>query len=236
MFDAVLFDLDGTLLDIDMNYFLQKYFGQMINMAREMGLHHHGLAERVYRSTGAMLTNKDPLYTNREVFESDFFADDIYPRQEFEPFFDEFYDTGFDRLQGYTRPMPSTRDIVQRTFDLGCKVVIATNSVFPDKAIIKRLNWAGAGGFKYHLVTSYEVMHYTKPHREYYQEIVDCLGVKPERCLMVGNDVGEDMVAAKLGMKTFLVQDRLINEHDLPIEADWQGSQSDLLEFLNKLG
>lgn len=236
MFDAVLFDLDGTLLDIDMNYFLQKYFGQMIHMAEEMGLRHHGLAERVYRSTGAMLTNKDPLYTNREVFESDFFADEHYPRQLFLPFFDEFYDKGFDRLQGYTRPLPSTRDIVQRTFDLGYKVVIATNSVFPEKAIVKRLSWAGAGGFEYHLVTSYEVMHYTKPHSEYYREIADILGLKPDRCLMVGNDVGEDMVAGQVGMKTFLVQDQLINELDLPIKADWQGNQADLLEFLNKLG
>ncbi|MGE5421810.1 MAG: HAD family hydrolase [Ignavibacteriales bacterium] len=235
MFDAILFDLDGTLLDIDMNHFLPKYFGQMIQLAADKGLEHQGLPERVYRSTEAMLVNKDPRLTNREIFERDFWLDDVFPRHMFLPFFEEFYETRFDKLQAYAKPLPCTQGIISKVFGLGTKVVIATNSVFPDKAILKRLNWAGVGGFDYSLVTSYEVMHFTKPHPEYYEEILEVLGLRPERCLMVGNDVGEDMVAGRIGMKTFLVQDRLINDKQLPIEVDWMGTQTALLEFLNGL-
>jgi FMN phosphatase YigB (HAD superfamily) len=34
MFKAVLFDLDGTLLNIDMDFFLRQYFAKMMEIAR----------------------------------------------------------------------------------------------------------------------------------------------------------------------------------------------------------
>ena len=37
------------------------------------------------------------------------------------------------------------------------------------------------------------------------------LGVKPEECLMVGNDATEDMAAREVGMDVFLLTDCLIN-------------------------
>ena len=37
MFKAILFDLDGTLLNINMEIFLQYYFAEMMQAAREYG-------------------------------------------------------------------------------------------------------------------------------------------------------------------------------------------------------
>ena len=52
MFKAVLFDLDGTLLDIDMQRFLPHYFRQMVLMANSEGVADgHRLVEQVYKST-----------------------------------------------------------------------------------------------------------------------------------------------------------------------------------------
>lgn len=234
MFKAVLFDLDGTLLDIDMNIFLQNYFAKMVQMARERGLRSKGLVELLWKSTAAMIENKDPSLTNQEVFERDFFKDPLYQPEVYRPFFDEFYDQGFDQLKDFARPFPEARRVMDEVFSRGCKVAIATQPVFPDLAIRKRLDWAGVGSFDYHMVTTYEVMHYTKPHGEYYLEIADSLGVDPRECLMVGNDVGEDLTAAQVGMKTFLVKERLINQHNLPIKVDWQGFLPDLLSFVKK--
>lgn len=231
MFKAVLFDLDGTLLDIDMNQFIQQYFKMMLRMARERGLKSEGLIERVWRSTAAMIQNKDPWLTNQQVFENDFFRHSAYLPEVYHPFFDDFYDRGFDQLRDYARPFPETLPVMEEVFSRGCKVAIATQSVFPEKAIRKRLHWAGVGEFGYELVTSYEVMHYTKPHAEYYLEIAQTLGVRPEECLMVGNDVGEDLTAGQTGMKTFLVKERMINRDNLPIKVDWQGYLPDLLSF-----
>lgn len=232
MFKAVLFDLDGTLLDIDMNIFLQKYFAKMVQMAREKGLKTKGLIELLWKATAAMIENKDPLLTNQEVFERDFFKNPAYQPEVYRPFFDEFYDRGFDELKDFAGPFPETRRVMDEVFSRGCKVAIATQPVFPDLAIRKRLDWAGVGSFDYQMVTTYEVMHYTKPHTEYYLEIAESLGVDPQECLMVGNDVGEDLTASQVGMKTFLVKERMINQHNLPIEVDWQGYLPDLLSFV----
>lgn len=230
---AVLFDLDGTLLDIDMDYFLTQYFREMTKMAEEKGLVLPDLVDRLWKSTRAMMSNLDPNRTNREVFEEDFFRDAPYAPQILWPFFDEFYHHRFSRLKVHTKPFPEVRSIMEKVFAKGHRVAIATNSVFPEVAIRQRLDWAGIGDFEYSLITSYEVMHFTKPHVEYYKEIADYLKVRPEECLMVGNDVSEDLAARRLGMKTFLVKDRLINTGHLPVKADWEGYLSDLLHFFS---
>ena len=51
-------------------------------------------------------------------------------------------------------------------------------------------------------------------------------------CLMVGNDTGEDLVAAAVGMKTFLVEDRLIDRGRGHFPPDWRGRLPDLFAFL----
>ncbi len=46
--------------------------------------------------------------------------------------------------------------------------------------------------------------------------------------------MGEDLIAQKLGMKTFLVKDMLI-EKDVPYRPDWQGRLQDLFAFMETL-
>lgn len=234
MFKAVLFDLDGTLLDIDMDLFIPTYFKKMYGMARERGLQAENLIERMWKSTQAMINCQDPMLTNQEAFERSFFSEPTYLSEEFMPFFDDFYGQAFDHLQGPACSFPESRQIVDEVVAKGCQVAIATQAVFPEVAIRKRLDWAGVGDVNFHLITSYEVMHYTKPHTEYYLEIADLLGVAPEECLMVGNDVGEDLTAAQAGMKTYLVKNRIINKNNLPIKVDWQGYHSDFLKFVRE--
>ena len=52
---------------------------------------------------------------------------------------------------------------------------------------------------------------------------------------MVGNDVAEDMVAAKLGMKVFLLTDCLINKAGADIHQFPHGSFPELMEFIRGL-
>ena len=58
------------------------------------------------------------------------------------------------------------------------------------------------------------------------------LGVCPEECLMVGNDVDEDMCVECLGMKVFLITDNLINKNNKDINAYPNGSFDDLAEYI----
>ena len=61
------------------------------------------------------------------------------------------------------------------------------------------------------------------------------LGKLPHQCMMVGNDVEEDMVASRLGIKTYLITDHLINSRNNPIICDYQGTYEDFYSFVCKL-
>ena len=52
---------------------------------------------------------------------------------------------------------------------------------------------------------------------------------------MVGNDVGEDMIAEKLGMRVFLLTDCMINKANADISIYPHGNFDDLKNFLNTL-
>jgi FMN phosphatase YigB (HAD superfamily) len=235
VFKAILFDLDGTLLDIDMNDFLPHYFRKMMEMAVREGYEHsEQLVKQVFKSTEVMINNKNPALRNEEVFLEDFFTHWPYPREEFVDFFDRFYINEFPLLKQHTRPFPGIPEMMQLIMQKNLKVVIATNAVFPHLALQHRLEWAGVGHFDYDLITSYEVMHFCKPHTEYYLEIADIIGVKPHECLMVGNDIGEDLPANQVGMKTFLVENLLIDKGHGYI-PDYRGTLDNLYWFVNFL-
>jgi FMN phosphatase YigB (HAD superfamily) len=89
------------------------------------------------------------------------------------------------------------------------KLVIASNPMWPLDVQMKRLSWAGLGDLHFDLVTHIENMSYCKPRIEYYEEICTKVDERPESCLMVGNDPINDMIVATIGMKTFLIVDRL---------------------------
>ena len=87
----------------------------------------------------------------------------------------------------------------------------------------------------FEIFTTYENYHFCKPNLNYYREVVERLGVKPEECLMVGNDVGEDMVTEELGMKVFLMPADLINKVGKDISKYPQGNFEDLLVFIQEM-
>ena len=52
---------------------------------------------------------------------------------------------------------------------------------------------------------------------------------------MVGNDVDEDMIAAELGMRVFLLKDCIINKSNADISNYPNGSFAELREYVAKL-
>ena len=55
----------------------------------------------------------------------------------------------------------------------------------------------------------------------------------PEECLMVGNDVDDDMPAQNTGMKVFLLTDCLINRNKKDISAFEHGNFEKLTEYFS---
>lgn len=71
--------------------------------------------------------------------------------------------------------------------------------------------------------------------QDYYRDILAQLHVNPGECLMVGNDVGEDMIAAQLGLQVFLLTDCMINKAGADISAYPHGGFDALAQFLENL-
>ena len=111
-------------------------------------------------------------------------------------------------------------------------MVLATNPLFPAIATGKRMEWAGLKAADFELVTTFENSSYCKPNPAYYRQILQTIGETPENCIMVGNDVTEDMVARDLGMEVFLLTDCMINKENKDISQYPHGSFDALQQFL----
>ena len=84
-------------------------------------------------------------------------------------------------------------------------------------------------------ITTYEDSHYCKPNPDYYREILNKLALSADECLMVGNDVREDMIARDVGMDVFLLPADLINKDQKDISQYPSGDFADLMAYIEKI-
>ena len=230
----VLFDLDGTLLPMDQDVFVNSYFGKLAARLAPAGYNPKELIAAVWAGTMAMIQNRGGK-TNEAVFWDDFASRYGDKAREDYPLFDAFYREEFDRVQQVCGFNPQAAETVQAIKDMGLRVALATNPIFPAVATEKRIRWAGLEPEDFEWFTTYENSTYCKPNPKYYLEVAQRLGVQPEECLMVGNDVGDDLPARETGMKAFLLTDCLINKDGEDISALPHGSFSELLAYVNQL-
>jgi FMN phosphatase YigB (HAD superfamily) len=221
---AVLFDLDGTLLDIDLGAFLRDYFGALGEVVAE---HFPGrdVLPAILTATEAMQAPHLGS-SNRDVFARRFAELTGIDIEADGEVFDRFYAERFPALGAAYGPHDGARDAILAVRRLGLSVVVATQPIFPRAAIEHRLAWAGLGDLDLGVLTTYEVMHACKPLPEYFREAAAMAGVLPAECIMVGDDRALDMPAADVGMRTFYVG----SEPD--VHADWHG---DLTAFIDAL-
>ena len=146
--------------------------------------------------------------------------------------FDEFYETEFDKVKAVCGHNPKAKETVDTLKKMGYKVALATNPIFPERATRWRINWAGLEPNDFEFYTTYENINCCKPNPAYFIEVAKRIGVRPQECLMVGNDVSDDMPAAKVGMKVFLLTDCLINKTKEDITNYPNGSFEELMEYI----
>ena len=233
MYQHILFDLDGTLLPLDMDVFVRRYFEAVTPYFKDIvepGLFFKNLVA----STEKMIKNRGNQ-TNEEVFMQSFLPAVGRDRETIYPHFNRFYEEEFPKLKEYAGHSEWAAKVVGLLVEKGYPIALATNPLFPRIATEERMSWAGVAHFPWSLVTTYENCCGCKPGIHYYQEICTKLGVSPEKCLMIGNDVQEDLVAGTIGMDTFLVTDYLIDRGHPKYQARHQGTLEDLFDFVRDL-
>ena len=183
----------------------------------------------------AMVKN-DGSMTNEEAFWKYFST--VYSKEQAkrdDPHFEAFYREDFDEVAKVCGHTPRAREVIDLLKASGIRRVLATNPIFPSIATEKRMAWAGLSPKDFELFTTYENSRYCKPNPSYYSAILKTIGCRPEECAMVGNDVGEDMVAKALGMEVFLLTDCIINKQNEDISVYPHGDFDELLLWLKKV-
>ena len=230
---TVLFDLDGTLLPMDNDEFTRGYFKLLAAKLAPHGYEPKQLVDAIWAGTAAMAKN-DGTQSNEYAFWKRFSA--LYGEKALadKPLFYAFYSNEFQKAQELCGYNPKAAEAVRLAKEIGFRVVLATNPIFPAVATESRIRWAGLTPADFELYTTYENIGFCKPNPSYYLEITSHLNVAPEEGLMVGNDVTEDMAAKFAGMEVFLLTDCLINRAGKDIAQYRHGDFDRLLGVLRE--
>lgn len=234
MITTVLFDLDGTLLPMDQEAFVKAYLDSMARKMVSYGYVPEQLAAAVWKGTGAMVKN-DGSRRNDTVFWEVFSAICGKDARKDEPYFEDFYRKEFQNVKSSCGFDPRSAETIHTLKDMGLRIALATNPLFPAIATQSRVRWAGLKPEDFEFITTYENSFHCKPNPDYYLDVLTQLGVAPQECLMVGNDADEDMVARELGMQVFLLTDCIINRDGSDISRYPNGSFPELMTYIRSL-
>ncbi len=231
---AILFDLDGTLLPMDQDYFIATYLKGLAAKLAPYGYDPETFMQGMWAGVKAMILN-DGTKTNEEAFWA-VFCDIVGKNaREDEPTFEKFYQNEFQEYKAICGYDENAAQTVKLLKEKGYRVALATNPLFPRIATESRIRWAGLMPSDFEFFTTYENSKNCKPNPDYYRDVAAKLSLDPTECLMVGNDVRDDMIAETVGMKAFLLTDCLINIKNVDISGYPQGSYKELLEYIETL-
>ena len=202
---TLLLDLDDTLLETNMGAFIPAYFQALSKHIAEY-VQPDKMLPALMKGTELMLASEDPTHTLQEVFEAYFYPNLGVSKVQVNHVIEQFYDEVFPSIGSVTRKREGAIELVDWAFSKSYRVAIATDPIFPRKAVYHRIRWAGLDPELFELVSSFETFHFTKSHSAYFAEVLGRLGWPNEPVLMVGNDVDRDLEPAQsLGLKTYHV-------------------------------
>jgi len=227
---TLLFDLDDTLLNTNLEAFVPAYF-QALTQYFESYILPTVMLRAFIMGTNMMNESADIIRPLQDVFDSVFYPTLGIVKEQLIDLFDKFYDEVFPTLQSHVQLKPEAAPLIQWSLDQGFQIAIATDPLlFPRKATFHRLRWAGLDPGQFDIVSSYEEFHFTKTHPAYYAEALGRMGWNDGPVLMVGNDPNRDLIPAhRLGLKTYFIDDGSASSPG--IEAG-RGSLSDLRPWL----
>ncbi len=229
---TILFDLDGTLLPMDQEVFIKYYFGALVKHMEPEGYEPKKLIDSIWKGTEAMVKNRSSM-TNEQVFwdkMKEFYGDSVMKDL---PKFEEFYKTSFQNISAVCPPDPESAPLIKQLKEQGYQLILATNPIFPAIATNSRIRWGNLNPEDFDLVTTYENSSRAKPNPEYFQEILEKLNLNPEECLVVGNDMTEDLCASKIGLPVFIRTTHLINKENRTLDSIPHGDFKELIEYLS---
>lgn len=201
---TLLVDLDGTLVRLRARPILSlrlalrgaRRFAAVLPRRR-----FHGA---FWRAAEVMQTHTTE-HTNHDVLISAFAREAGCAEPDIARLFDDLVNHDFARMRWHFRPIPGAREALLRARDRGHRLVLATNPVWPERAVRMRLAWGGLADVAFDFVTHSGVMTRCKPSVLYYRELLARIALGARDCVMVGDNPRKDLPAAEAGIRTFLL-------------------------------
>ena len=235
MYKNFLFDLDGTLLPMDMKYFIDLYVAAFCkSMVPVTKIESKPLMNAIWTSVAKMAKN-DGDCLNIDIFWQTMNSVCKRDMRVFSDNFDNFYRGEFSVCRAATKVQPLARIVVDYIRQRGGNIIVSTNPIFPKSATYRRILWAGLDVNDFDYITTNDNSSACKPNLNYYEEICSVCGIRPEESIMIGNDVNEDMPAERLGFDTFLITDCLINRDNKELSLYRHGTFEDFFDFLTDI-
>lgn len=227
MIQAILFDIEGALTNVDTADFMRNYLGILAPRFAHL-LSSDKFSKQLLRSIETAQKEPKPGQTNMQTFLDDFSKATSQSLQVLGPIFEEFYASDFPALRCLIQVNPQGVKVVEYAIQQGFLTAIASNPVIPLAAMREKIRWSGLTPEHFKVIPALDNFHYCKPHLGFFREVAESLGVKPESCLLV-SEHAEDIVCRELRMKMFFVE-TLKSE----VQTDYSGHLDDLTRLISQ--
>jgi FMN phosphatase YigB (HAD superfamily)/uncharacterized damage-inducible protein DinB len=234
---TLLIDLDDTLLINPLEKFMPAYIKLLSNKLAPF-VAPEKMVPQLLAATDCMIKAIDSTKTLEQTFDENFYPVLGLEKSTIEPLINDFYQNEFNDLQKVTSIRPEALRLIEYAVSNNYTIIVATNPLFPQTAMRSRLNWAGFSNekFPFVFVTSYEMMHFSKPNPAYYAEILGRLGWPRGPICMVGNSLKEDILPpSTLGIPGFWVDGKIEKLNELQKRAIPLGSLNEIIPWLETL-
>lgn len=214
MLKAVVFDMDDTLLSLNLNAFIALWAMDESNLLAQVGRKNPlsvfaAFTGAMFEVNSAERTDNDRR-TNREFFDSSLEGRCGIPLSD---------PVIADVLECYERTVlpgkndgivaaharEGAHDAIDVVLDHGLRIALLTNPSFSRTCIECRMKWGNLLDVPFELVTTMENSTRCKPCAQYYRESLDKMGLAPHEVLMVGNDPKRDFPLPDIGLQTAYV-------------------------------
>ena len=232
---AVFFDLDGTLLPMELSVFGASYFKLAAESLATIGLTYEESRAMIWDGYNTMLHNDGSRTNEQAFFERVRARYDEKRAVEIKVCMNAFHRGAFRGTALTCFYDPRARIAVETAKKRGFRTVLATNPVFPAVATEIRMGFAGLTPRDFCLYTTYENSRFCKPNPRYFEEVAKKLSLDLSDCVMVGNDTHDDLPATALGMPVFMVDTYLVDPENKDISSVPHGDLGQLIDWIGSL-
>ena len=231
---AICFDLDGTLLPMEIDDFLSSYFSMLAPCIMRHGVSKEDYQAGLNGGIRAMAAHDDDR-PNDALFWETFYAHVDEGAADWESIFLDFYENDFGHIGDDMPANPAADRAIQTLRAKGYPLVLTTMPLFPLRAVQWRVEWAGVDPDVFERITTFDNSTSVKPKLAYFAENLAAMGLRGQDVLMVGNNTKEDLSFMQLGADGWLVTDCLIDPIDYDLDQVRHGSLADFADWAETL-